>query len=259
MKQELKGCINDVKNLKEFLITRGFHDTPETLRTLTDDQTQNEKKPTKENILNGINWLVAGAKPGDHLFFHYSGHGSQVKDVSGDEADGYDETIVPLDFRTSGQIIDDVLHDKMVKPLKKGIRLTTIFDCCHSGTVLDLPFIYKTTGEYDEAAPKKTETEKTKSNYVPEFDELKIQGASEADIVSIAGCRDDQTSADVKSLGTATGAMSFALLAVLKNSPHPILIDLLNRMRDALLQKKYTQVPQMSTGHHINPYSVFEF
>jgi len=99
----------------------------------------------------------------------------------------------------------------------------------------------------------------TNSNYVPEFDELKIQGASEADIISISGCRDDQTSADVKSKGTATGAMSFALLTVLKNTPHPILIELLNRMRDALKEKKFTQVPQMSTGHHINPHSVFEF
>jgi len=261
--------------------------------------------------------LVTGSQPGDHLFFHFSGHGSQVKDTSGDEEDGFDETLIPVDFRTAGQIIDDELHDRMVKPLKKGVRLTAIFDCCHSGTLLDLPFVYKASGEYtskpgeldkettissnvvknvekdsiqlikigdtklkqslsilhhDEesgklkplsiAQIKQIEGEKkkvTNSNYVPEFDELKIQGASEADIISISGCRDDQTSADVKSKGTATGAMSFALLTVLKNTPHPILIELLNRMRDALKEKKFTQVPQMSTGHHINPHSVFEF
>jgi len=296
-KNELRGCINDVKNVKEFLITRGFHETPETLRVLTDDQTSNDKTPTRKNIEDGIHWLVQGAHPGDHLFFHYSGHGSQVKDLSGDEEDGFDETLVPLDFQKSGQIVDDYLHDEMVKPLIKGTRLTAIFDCCHSGTVLDLPFIYKASGLYTEKpgeADKPTTTETTKreleteedeatrglvsdiknfftghhhhdqshashSDYVPEFDELKITGASQADIISISGCRDDQTSADVKTAGSATGAMSLALLTVLKTISHPTLIDLLNRMRDALKERKFSQVPQMSTGHHINPNSIFSF
>jgi len=149
-KNELRGCINDVKNLREFINTRHFNETPETIRVLTDDSTSAEHKPTKENILKGIDWLVHGAHPGDHLFFHYSGHGSQVKDLSGDEEDGFDETLVPLDFQKAGQIVDDELHDKMVKPLTKGIRLTAIFDCCHSGTVLDLPFVYKATGQFTE-------------------------------------------------------------------------------------------------------------
>lgn len=53
-------------------------------------------------------------------FFHYSGHGGQVKDEAGDEEDGYDETIMPVDFMTNGQIIDDELHALMVAPLPKG-------------------------------------------------------------------------------------------------------------------------------------------
>lgn len=73
-----------------------------------------------------------------------------MKDISGDEEDGYDETIYPVDFEdyegTSGQIIDDDMHDILVRPLCEGCRLTCIFDSCHSGTVLDLPFIYSTKG-----------------------------------------------------------------------------------------------------------------
>ena len=59
-------------------------------------------------MMNAIEWLIKGAKPGDSLFFHYSGHGSQVKDKDGDEIDGLDETILPVDFQKSGMIIDDV-------------------------------------------------------------------------------------------------------------------------------------------------------
>jgi hypothetical protein len=34
----------------------------------------------------------------------------------------------------------------LVKPLPEGCRLTAIFDSCHSGTVLDLPYVYSTKG-----------------------------------------------------------------------------------------------------------------
>lgn len=38
------------------------------------------------------------------------------------------------------------MHDIMVRPLPPGCRLTAIFDSCHSGTALDLPYIYSTAG-----------------------------------------------------------------------------------------------------------------
>lgn len=79
---------------------------------------------TRENILRACQWLVAGAAPNDSLFFHYSGHGGKVEDLNGDEDDGYDETIYPVDHERSGQIIDDILHDLLVKPLPQGCRLT---------------------------------------------------------------------------------------------------------------------------------------
>ena len=48
-------------------------------------------------------WLVSGARPGDSLFFSFSGHGGQVRDVDGDEADGLDETILPEDYKIAGK------------------------------------------------------------------------------------------------------------------------------------------------------------
>jgi hypothetical protein len=74
------------------------------------------------------------------------GHGGQTKDLDGDEDDGYDEVIYPVDFRQVGHIVDDEMHAIMVTPLQPGVRLTAIFDSCHSGTALDLPYIYSTQG-----------------------------------------------------------------------------------------------------------------
>jgi metacaspase-1 len=51
-----------------------------------------------------------------------------------------------VDFRQNGHITDDEMHRIMVMPLQGGVRLTAIFDSCHSGTALDLPYIYSTQG-----------------------------------------------------------------------------------------------------------------
>jgi len=42
------------------------------------------------------------------------------------------------------------MHDILVKPLPPGCRLTAIFDCCHSGSVLDLPYEYSVDGKQKE-------------------------------------------------------------------------------------------------------------
>jgi hypothetical protein len=51
------------------------------------------------------------------------------------------ETLVPTDHTTAGQIVDDELNRRLVRPLPTGVRLHAILDACHSGTGLDLPFV----------------------------------------------------------------------------------------------------------------------
>ena len=54
--------------------------------------------------------------------------------------------IYPVDFRVAGHIVDDEMHRIMVQSLRPGVRLTAIFDSCHSGSALDLPYVYSTSG-----------------------------------------------------------------------------------------------------------------
>lgn len=84
----------------------------------------------------------------DFVWLHYSGHGGRLPDESGDEEDGMDETIIPIDFKRRGQIRDDDLLKYFVKPMKRGVTVTCIMDCCHSGTVLDLPYQFIADGEH---------------------------------------------------------------------------------------------------------------
>ena len=72
------------------------------------------------------------------------------KDDGNDEEDGYDETLIPLDYQSAGQIRDDDLLRTLVVPMGEGVFVTSIMDCCHSGTVLDLPYNFKADGEQSE-------------------------------------------------------------------------------------------------------------
>lgn len=135
-KAKLEGCVEDVKNVQNYIVQHhGFQ--PANIKTLTDEAGSGNELPTRTNILNSMKWLAEGAKAGDSLFFHYSGHGGTFRDLDGDEVDGYDETILPCDFEESKQILDDDIHALLVAPLPVGVRLTAVMDSCHSGSALE--------------------------------------------------------------------------------------------------------------------------
>ncbi|KAG2200326.1 hypothetical protein INT46_002366 [Mucor plumbeus] len=268
---ELKGCINDVHNIKAFLVQL-YNFREADMVILTDDQADPRHVPTKRNIIEAMQWLVRDSRPND------SGHGGRMKDYDGDEDDGYDETIYPVDHSSYGQIVDDMMNDIMVRPLAPGSRLTAIFDSCHSGTALDLPYVYSTQGAIKESSFFKDAGNNLKSAglaYVSgdpsraissvmslgsrllnggfgQSEEKKAfirqQKGSPADVIMFSGCKDDQTSADASEAGRATGAMSWAITTALRQNKNQSYLQLLNNIRQ-LLKQKYQQRPQLSSSH----------
>ncbi|TFK33161.1 caspase domain-containing protein [Crucibulum laeve] len=232
---ELRGCVNDAKHVKEFLINhQGYR--AEDIVLLTDDSSHPRQLPTRQNIIDAMKWLVRSARTNDSLFFHYSGHGGQTPDKDGDEVDGWDEVIYPMDFKKRGHIIDDEMHDIMVKSLPKGCRLTALFDSCHSGTVLDLPYIYSSSG-------------RLKGSHVSSA--ARARNATPADVISWSGCKDGQTSADTFAGGVAVGAMSYAFITALTRKPVQTYQELLRSIR-LILHPRYSQKPQLGSSHHID-------
>eukprot|EP00537_Pseudo-nitzschia_pungens_P008091 CAMPEP_0172356604 /NCGR_PEP_ID=MMETSP1060-20121228/985_1 /TAXON_ID=37318 /ORGANISM="Pseudo-nitzschia pungens, Strain cf. cingulata" /LENGTH=299 /DNA_ID=CAMNT_0013076813 /DNA_START=78 /DNA_END=977 /DNA_ORIENTATION=+ len=139
---ELSGCHNDVKNIRSYLINEeGFKEKD--MIVLMDDGYNND--PTRNNIIDALNRIVSYSEAGDTVFVHYSGHGGRARDNSGDEDDGYDETLIPVDFQSAGQIVDDDLYENLVLKMKEGVTVVVLMDCCHSGTALDLPYNIKST------------------------------------------------------------------------------------------------------------------
>jgi hypothetical protein len=129
---------------KEYIMAiHGFEE--DNITVLMDDG--EHESPNRDNILAAYRKLVADSEPGDAIFCHYSGHGAKIKDDDfGEEEDGYDETLVPVDYNSAGMVRDDDIYDILVKPLPDGVHMVCLFDCCHSGTVMDLPYIFKADG-----------------------------------------------------------------------------------------------------------------
>lgn len=221
----LRGCINDVHTMKEHLLTKRGYDAKNII-VLTEDE---NKKPTSANILHELSLLILKSHThnAQELWFHYSGHGSRTRDLNGDEDDGFDETLVPLDYSTSGMITDDKIHDYL-EHLPSTCKMYCIMDCCHSGTILDLKYQYKGNG--------KNGVENVAS---------KLKG----NIVMISGCRDIETSADARITGKWCGAMTTSYVNCIKDDIS--CEDLLEAMRTYLSKSKYTQYPQLCSSEPI--------
>ncbi|KAG6001210.1 hypothetical protein E4U54_001139 [Claviceps lovelessii] len=279
-KGELRGCINDVKNVSNFLISK-YGYKREDMVILTDDQQNPVMQPTKDNMLRAMGWLVKDARPNDSLFFHYSGHGGQTEDLDGDEDDGYDEVIYPVDHRQAGHIVDDEIHFRLVRPLQPGVRLTAIFDSCHSATAMDLPYVYSTKGILKEPNLAKEAGQgllnalgsyargdiagmastvfgfaKTAFKGDDAYNKTKDTRTSPADVIMWSGSKDSQTSADATIANQATGAMSWAFINALQQNPQQSYVQLLNSIRD-LLASKYSQKPQLSCSHPLDTNLLF--
>ncbi|KAF2097341.1 putative metacaspase [Rhizodiscina lignyota] len=141
---ELKGCRQDVRNMVPFLKSRGFVADESSMVILADDL-RGPHFPTGHNILAAMDWLVS--EPNCSLFLHYSGHGGQVPDQVGDRASGFSDTIVPVDYQWCGQIDSGTLHRHLVSALAPGCQLHVVFDCCHSGSAIELPYVYRSDSD----------------------------------------------------------------------------------------------------------------
>lgn len=210
----LNGCVNDVKNGDKYLKEHGY----------------NSKFLEDKNISNSYNVIEALKELRDsdskNVFFHYSGHGTQVRDTNGDEADGKDEAI----YSKNGKLITDDEINAVLNTFSEDKTIFLIFDCCHSGSIADLPYIATETG--------------VKLEY--------IKKNVKANIICLSGCRDEQTSADVTEKSISYGALSATLYNILRNADKNKRNFTWRQLyKQLLLEMKfrgYEQIPQLSSS-----------
>lgn len=211
---ELNGCINDINNIRDVLVNNCDYDI-NNIRMLSEESSV---LPTRKNIEDNIRWLVSNLLPNDVLYLHYSGHGTFITDRSGDESDGKDEVIVPLDYQQRGVISDDWLFSNMVERIPQNVTLWAFMDCCHSGTMVDLKYNYKSMCEYRNG--------KVNSNlvYNPRewTDRFSFSVERTKDVLGniylFSGSLDTQTAADAFIASKYQGAFTHCFLELLKGN-----------------------------------------
>jgi len=250
---ELRGCVNDVMAMKGVLRNNyGFAD----ITMLTDNAA------TTAAILKALETLVAGAAPGDVLYFHYSGHGSQFPNQPGgdNEPDGMDEIICPVDLNWRDKMIrDDDLHQIFDK-VPAGVNLTVSLDCCHSGSGLDQSNQYQPLAK--RIINKVLRKKKKGGRYLPPPEHVQVLTEDRAltfnkprsvgrDLnhtgLLLSGCESDQTSADAFIGSKYMGAFTYMLVDTLKanvyNVDYKKLVEAIN---NKMVQYGFAQRPELN-------------
>jgi metacaspase-1 len=243
----LRGCVNDTTNLrlvlKEFA---GFNN--DDIRMLTD------ARATKAAVEERLDWLVRDAQPGDLLVFHFSGHGSQVRDRGErDElSDHLDEILCPWDMDWDGTYIDDDYLQKVLR-VPAGVVLEVILDCCNSGD-----------GSAEIGMPPPTGVTQEDPDRTPRFAQPPpdIVGRHEGEellqtrllerlppnhLAMWSACADIQTAADARIDGVPNGAFTYYFCKHLRESRGAInRAELLERVKVSLADAGFSQVPELA-------------
>jgi hypothetical protein len=235
----LKGCVNDVQNAQLFL-RQLYPSANTTVRCITD---QTAVKPTRQNVLEAIAWLVADLKAGQNVYFHYSGHGVRILDKSGDEISGADSCICPYDGNKLEVITDDELRAVLAEKIPTGSKCFAVIDACNSGTAMDLQYTWQ--------CPKENSLT---------FSQNRRYAVTRGDVLFLSACRDEQFAMDtVNTLGVPGGALTFALLSTWATYRFSMKVKhLLWNVRKYLKERGYDQVPQLSSGGSMSSEAILD-
>ena len=121
--QTLFGCVNDSREWGDLFTALGY-----TVTSL------HNEAATRGAITNTLAQQVKQLRAGDVFLLQFAGHGTQFPDDSGDEPDGNDEALCPVDMMTAGFIRDDEIRVIMNR-IPNGARVIAFIDCCHSSSM----------------------------------------------------------------------------------------------------------------------------
>ena len=204
--------VEDVNLLIPILKKQGFTST-----SLVDEQA------TFDNITHQLSLFVDKTKKGDIVYLHFSTHGQPVEDLNGDEEDGWDEAIVPIDaynmyrkgtYEGKKHLIDDQLN-QYVKKLREEIGNTgylyVVIDACHAGT----------SSRGNDDVVRGTNVGFTYNNKVfkptlQKKSHYKIDAsAKQANVMYLEACRPDQVNREIKMEGKRYGPLSYNIAQTL--------------------------------------------
>lgn len=191
-KAALKGCCNDARIMKGIVESKGFEE--ENIRLIVDDD-EDCPDPSGAEVKKALEWLTTDRTEDDVIFFHFSGHGTQIPCDGDDvEEDDKDEAIV---LEQMFLMADDDLKMFFCR-LPVGCKVTCCTDCCHSGSMLD--------GEEVSIEGAKDE------------DSAHSSGTSDGLLSILGGSRDVDVDIDIEDISTSRSLPIDTIASILSNN-----------------------------------------
>lgn len=252
---DLAGCVNDTNDWASALSKHGFN-----VKKLFD------REATGEQVRKAIMFVVGEAKKGDLVVIQYSGHGSFVPDIDGDEPDGTDECLCPYDIMTKGPITDDELFE-LYSARQNGVKVLMVSDSCHSGTVARFAPITTPPTIKSKNAPQRKIRFLPPAVFLPEREvgKLGVRRAFRSSSppgryagLLMAGCQDTEYSYDAYFNGRPNGAFTFVALNSLRSlSPQATYWDWFKSIRKVLPSQQYPQSPNLYGSKSMKRWKIF--
>ncbi|EFL89320.1 caspase family protein [Ahrensia sp. R2A130] len=273
----LTGPRNDAQLVRSFLLTNNFTKfEPSNVITLADG-VEGAGAPTLQGIRDAMKRIEGELEPGDFVYLHFSGHGSQAPAINPDsELDGLDELFLPADIgpwndtvgTVENALVDDEIGTMIDSLRKKGVTVWAVFDSCHSGTVTrgtpsgsgeDREVSRKLTAdalaipdnrmvEADQATTRGTSTKKLETSALVEG----ISGSAEGKFVAFYAAQTNETTPEMrlpagKKGRQSHGLFTYTLFETLAQSP-----GITYRQLGQEILRRY------STTYRVQPTPLFE-
>ena len=189
-----------------------------------------DSEATHAGITKALDKLAKESKKGDLVYIHFSMHGQPYEDLNGDEEDGWDEALIPIDaqmqylegvYEGENHLLDDELEvyfNEIRHKIGKNGQLYVILDACHSGTA--------SRGDDDHIRGTRVGFTRSGKDYTPDrthetndyFTVTSTKGQSP--VTFIEACRSYQVNREVRDVETNTwyGSLSFYIAQSMKDN-----------------------------------------
>lgn len=208
---------NDIALLTPLFKKQGF-----TVTSLVDAQA------THAGITKALEKLAKSSKKGDVVYIHFSMHGQPFEDLNGDEEDGWDEALIPVDaqmiysegiYDGKNHLLDDELEvyfNDIRHKIGTDGQLYVILDACHSGTA--------SRGDDDHIRGTREGFTRSGKDYTPDRTQetndyfIVATAKGQSPVTFIEACRSYQVNREVRDVDTNIwyGSLSYYIAQAMR-------------------------------------------
>ena len=210
------------------------------LRVLTEET---EEKPTRKNILKAIQWLVEDIKPGQHVFFHYSGHGGQLIDVNGAYKSIFENCIYPSKGKKLQIILDEEIRKELIEKIPKSSKCFIVMDSYSGNATIELEHTWQTAEDHT-------------LYYVQDIEMPTLEGK----VVVLSSCLADDAPMNPTAIyGQTGGVLSSILPQILdKNDDQLEMKEYMWSVLRTLKERGCSKIPVLSATRPMGPTQIID-